>query len=120
MSKRFTKQDLKTGMMVQVRNGTRYVVMLDTPIKSVLVREHGYFLHLKNYRDDLTSHIRGTDDFEYDIVKIYKPRYASDMLIENWGKQILAWTRQEDPIEITIEEIAKMKGVDPSRIRIKD
>ena len=55
-----TKKDLKNGMVVEVRNGTRYLVNNDT-----LVGEKTY-LDLRD-RDDFTSKY----DAQFDIVKIF-------------------------------------------------
>ena len=72
---------------------------------------------LDNYKDDLTRDVYRSSD----IVSVYAPEYTYDML-SNFDEEHfkLVWKREEEPIEITIEEIAEMKGVSPERIRIRE
>ena len=96
-----TKKDLKTGMLVQTRNGGVYMY-----INGVLVDTEGH-LDLCNYYNDLTR-----NNTEWDIVKVsniltgcyLSPYYwAENKLNEN-----LLWERDQTPEYTMDEAIAKM------------
>ena len=60
-----TISDLKTGMTVTCRNGSRYIVMRDTLFygkeKDILFRPGGFWMALSEYDDDFNVK-PGTDD----------------------------------------------------------
>lgn len=82
-----TKKDLKNGMIVECRNGNRYVLLNDN-----LVREHGYF-GFYTVTNDLGD-IHGNKEFE--IVKVYEPHKVTgfDDIFEN-SRLKLIWERKE-------------------------
>ena len=65
----FTKKDLKNGMVVETREGNRYMVVGDS-----LMRDVGY-LPLSLYNDDL----REDSDSKFDIMKVYDVQYHLDL-----------------------------------------
>jgi hypothetical protein len=82
----FTKSDLKTGMTVELRNGGRYVVFLDTcaqendgRYKDVLIGiNHEYsWLPLSMYNENLYD--GETTESGWDIVKVFKPCHPYGM-----------------------------------------
>jgi hypothetical protein len=104
MYKEFTKADLKNGMVVEQRGGTRKIVINDRLI--------GYdsFGELKNYEDNLLKKVLlGSSDL--DIVKIYQPTNTLYDFIEGTNLKLI-WQRQEKPNykEITIAEIEEKFG----------
>jgi len=96
------KKDLRTGMQVEQRCGTRKVVLLGTMEGDVIV-EVGKteFGRLSEYSDDLTKDM----DSDYDIMKVYQSSYANYYLVQKFGEECLIWERTPD-IEITV----KLKG----------
>jgi hypothetical protein len=72
---------------------------------------------LSNYNEDLTNKISSACDID----AIYKPKYTY-VMFGNFNRLDfeLVWKREEEPIEVTIAEIAELKGVSPERIRIKE
>jgi hypothetical protein len=102
----FTQSDLKTGMTVELRNGERYVVFLDTcaqendgRYKDVLIGiNHEYsWLPLSMYDYNLKD-AEGDGDSEWDIVKVFKPchpygmfanaKFNKNSSLENYEKEI--------------------------------
>ncbi len=115
----FGKADLKTGMRALMRDGGDYVVMKDTDCEDRLFSIYDEYgtEPLRNYNEDLTNKISSACDID----AIYKPKYTYVMFgIFNRLDFELVWKREEEPIEITIKEIAEMKGVSPERIRIRE
>lgn len=111
----FTKSDLMTGDVVENAIGIRKIVLLNTKEGDILIndRELG---NLKNYKEDLTNKISG----DCTIVKVRRPSNGHQMLIGNWHEMDVLWEREKPIIELTLEDIAKLKGVDVDQIRIKE
>ena len=89
------KNDLKTGMMVECRNGNVYTVMLGTGVgcDNVLVRGNGWN-SLDSYDNDLKCNTLGVSrNEEYDIMKVYKP--TKEAQIGHKEDCDLIWTRRE-------------------------
>lgn len=61
------KSDLKTGMVVKLRDGDNYVVMIRDNEQWITSDES--WDSLNSYNDDLTCDY----DNDYDIVKVYEP-----------------------------------------------
>lgn len=102
--KTFTKDDLKTGMLITLRNGDSMVILktftdFDPVYKQLMIQRgialdinNKYWRPLANFRDDLT-HVRKN---EYDIMKVCIPESPNSYLkySENDNKTVL-WTRDE-------------------------
>ena len=114
----FWKSDLKTGWRVFTRCDYEYVVIKDNAktegVLAALGREGGSLIEC--YKNDLTTAISGLD-----IVAVYEPTSEEYMLADFDEEHFkLVWKREEEPIEVTIKEIANWKGVSPERIRISE
>lgn len=83
--KKFTKDDLKTGMVVKVKSGWCYLVLKDCEsyygkIGALcgMTTDHRKFggvgNSLDDYNDDLTWKFKGHNEDLNDIVKVYKPQ----------------------------------------------
>jgi len=85
------KNDLKTGMMVECRNGNVYTVMLGVEVSSsdVLVRPEGW-MGLNGYDDNMKC--RGAR--EWDIMKVYQPKLEAH--IGHKDSCNLIWERDEE------------------------
>lgn len=114
----FGKSDLKTGWRVFTRNSLEYVVIKDTAETegtfAGLGREGG--CPIACYKNDLTTNLS-----KLDIVAVYEPT-SKEFILADFDEEHfkLVWKREEEPIEITIKEIADWKGVSPERIRIRE
>lgn len=94
------KADLKTGMTVELRDGMKYLVLRGVHLwgsaechDDVLFAPHGFWMPLERYTDDMRYIGKGnTSPFfieseenmkkrwrEYDIVKVFSPRYVVDI-----------------------------------------
>lgn len=82
------KSDLKNRMVVETRNGNRYMV-----VDNYLMRKSGYLM-LSDYHDDLTmKHDFFHSSRELDIMKIYEPSKKLDM--DNVLRESIIWQRDE-------------------------
>lgn len=77
------RQDLKNGMVVEVKNGTRYLVCGDK-----FIRDYGY-LNIEDYSNEL-KHVLYCDN-DFDIMTVYEEVYNLDE-IKNTNRAI--WRRQ--------------------------
>ncbi len=105
------KNMLKQGDLLVYRSGN-VGKLVDEYIVNHL--DKNYML-LRMYGKDLRI-IEG--DIKFDIVKIFRPKDVVYLSTMNTTDCILIWEKKEEHIKITLEEIAKLKGVDVSRIRI--
>lgn len=105
-SKEFTKADLKTGDVVQYRNGNTRIVIREMNI----VIGNNVYNTLVDYNEDLTHYW----DERYDIVAVRRPNEARDCQFrafdESWGDLVY-----EELEEMTLEEVCKLLG---KRIKI--
>jgi hypothetical protein len=136
-AKEFTKDDLKTGHLVVLRNRQEYVVFRGSESvyqtsnyhsEAVLVslNQEVYWLDLEKYLSCLkfNKYTRGYEDVtEHDIMEVYLQAHPYNFVREyDKDKNILLWKRQEksekdlqiEELEATInqakEQISKLKG----------
>lgn len=91
----FTKSDLKTGMLVQYRDGGVRMVVNDVLLK------YDLFMRVSNYKEDLLC----KDDESFDIMKVSKVLSNQNLIPQNWTEKVLnknlLWQRFErEEIEI--------------------
>lgn len=102
MNKEFAKADLKTGMIVEVRNGNKYMVYDDR-----LLRNH-FGLNLGNYDDKLNHYYNK----EFDIVKCFNIDASFICCIEeifkNTGDDNILWQRGPEKKVISSDEAFKV------------
>lgn len=99
--KEFPKTDLKDGMVVETRNGSLYEVLGDK-----MLNADGW-TNLDSYRDNL----KRPTGIEFDIVSVYKVDLSKVCKIADIFKKenlILIWQREDEVIEVTMEDIEKM------------
>ena len=119
----FTKADLKTGMIVTLRDGDEYFVFVDA-VSNWLGRSEGnhhIILHttkkiwnkLEYYTDDLLHGVEFNDK-DFDIMKVELPSHPYAFVDAEYerNKRILLWERKEEEpaMEITMEELEKHFG----------
>lgn len=110
-----TKADLNTGMIVVLRNGEEYMVMLDSThnysigCNDVLVGlEHKWF-KVHDYNENMLLE----SDHEYDIMEVYMVTHPYAFTDFNYDKdkRILLWKREEVEIKkMTVADIEKLVG----------
>lgn len=102
-NKEFTKADLKDGMVVEYRNGERYVVLDDR-----LINNTGYDLidSFGECLEDNSKNTRFVND-NYDITKVYKINAKNVYILNDIFKECnleLIWERKEAK-KMTVEEM---------------
>ena len=104
------KEDLKTGMLVQYRNGNVAIVIND-----VLVRDERWIC-IDSFNEELIY----DNGSGIDIVKVSKVLRESCLMPKYWTSRILnenlLWERKDDVNELTIEEIEKLTGLNNIKI----
>lgn len=108
------KSDLKTGMVVELRDGTMCMVLLDTPCGDVFVNVNGWS-DMNSYDDDWRCFpliYRG-----FDIIRVYSAESAYQMVFSRWGDMKMIWERKE-PNKMTLAEIEAELGY-PVEVTLK-
>lgn len=96
------KEDLRDGMVVETRDGRRWLVLGDRVIAS------DGFNWLRDYRNDLTMNSVTICIDHYDIMRVYTPNLSGlDSMINTKNRPI--WERKE-PKELTVAEIEELLG----------
>lgn len=107
----FTKDNLKSGMVVITRNKMEALVVND------LLLFHSGFEPLSHYTDDLVISEEGCE--EYDIVKVYAQSNTwAGGTNKSFPKEKLLWDR-EGVKEYTMQEIADKLGIPVEQLRIR-
>ncbi len=103
MNNKFTKANLKTGDVIQRRNGKVEIVNLEL---GMLILKAGW-----NNLDEITEDLTDKNGEEYDIVAVRRPIVKGDCQFDaftyKWG--YLVYERTE-PIEMTLAEVCKLLG----------
>lgn len=91
------KSDLEAGMIVDTRDGRRFLLVKDTSEGDIIINDNGWN-RLCYYNDDLTSEFR-----DLDIVRVYKGKFGgfTYMLSES----PLIWERKEMPTLTDAERV---------------
>lgn len=113
---KFTKSDLKNGDVLINREGS---VEIAIPEVGTRITKDGCRNNISSLREDLTNNI----DTCFDIMKVYRPKSPEQCSFnENLFKQgeLIFDRSKTEFIEITLEEIAALKGVSVDQIRIKN
>lgn len=111
-NKKFTKNDLKVGYVLEQRNGVMVMVMDTRNVGRAYVEEDGsMWIEESKYGDDLVYKSPYVGSLpELDIVAVYgfcdNPRYSREASTR--GRELL-WDREEAK-KMTVEEIEKELG----------
>lgn len=109
----FYKSNLKSGMVVEMRDGNKYLV-----VDTLLIGESDFDC-LDDYNCDLTNSFGFS---ELDLVKVYEASYA-------WARGLksgiihgdILWERTTMPrITLTKKEVAQRLGINPNLLDITD
>lgn len=114
MNKQFTKSDIRNGDVLVKRNGC---VEIAIPEVGVRITEGGGYNELDALREDLTN-LKAKD---FDIMNVYRPKRPCHCCFNKTslkeGELVFDRTAIET-VYVTLEEIAKLKGVSVDRIKI--
>jgi hypothetical protein len=112
------KSDLKSGMIIERKDGEKGIVLLNTSNGDIIGGAGGgknkTWCGLYNYREDLTY--GGLEDTT--IVKVYDADSNMNFGSFNEYDLKLIWTRPVEPIELTMEQIADKFNIEVSRLKI--
>ena len=103
----FTKSDLKTGMGVVLRDGSKGHVLIGTPTQDT-IRFIGKneWIGLDDYADDLTI-----ERFKHlDIVSVYQTKFENQYMTDRVFEQDVLYERKEEPTKMTMKEINEHFG----------
>ena len=117
------KSDLKNGAVVKLRNGDKYILLLNTYYGD---EKDDYFISLRNGGylefDDYDENLESEDgEKEYDIMKVCQNAYVGD----NFRNHVIndrdkwTWKRQEEVV-MTISEIEEKLGINGLKIKKED
>jgi len=111
------KSDLKTGMIVTIRDGSEYVVLLDAvsdytkgACDVMLNSDEHRWNRLENYEEDLTYKnglMDCNDGDDFDIIKVElspHPYTFADLNYERSERKLL-WKREKPVKEMTMAEL---------------
>ena len=94
-----TKQDLKTGMLVQTRDKEIGLIVEEVLLFSRETKNEFEWINLQNYRDNLcmqTNH----SEFDFDIIKVTK--VLTGYALCHWTEEVidkhLLWSREGDKV----------------------
>lgn len=129
MEKTFTKKDLRSGYVVEFKNGIRRLVTRTGMFTQILANpETGDWNYLQSgWNDDLTANddrFRKTCASECDLPKFYPERFG---IVKVWGLikstdsyskvfttsiegRDLLWEREPEAKKLTVDEISKLLG----------
>ena len=91
-----TKKDLKTGMIVEYRNGEQRRVLLNTEISDILV-------------DDKWQVYMDLDSYNQELIFNNKDKIFLDIMYVYGLKHTLIWRRKE-PLKVTMKQIEEKFG----------
>ena len=109
-----TKQDLRSGMVVECRNGEVYQVFLnaystyenDGTVHNLVKLDQSHWETLNRYHDNLTHAFNR----ELDIMTVHKTGFYTDVVKpSNYKGWSYTWVREEAK-ELTVAEIEKLLG----------
>lgn len=104
------KEDLKTGMLVECRDGNKYLVLRDTPKGDIVINKDG-FNRFDLYDENLRAYDDGWFDSScFDIMKVYDLEYEYHAAPDSWDKyKKILWERRE----LNGDEKVILKNLDP-------
>lgn len=91
-----TKDQLKTGMVVKLRNGEK-LMYVDNPKVGAIFLNRSCYLDLEDYDDKLTETV--CNNSQWDVIEVYAPTHLPDMALDNWDDMKLKWTRPSNPFK---------------------
>lgn len=102
-------RDLKTGMVVEMRSGNKYLVVND-----YFIADTGH-MTFKKYNEDMTCK---SGYIDFDIIKVWTQKEMTNlnaMLTTSWLSEDrfghLIWDREKgDYVDMTLEEVCKALG----------
>lgn len=95
------KADLKTGMILELDDGEKAMVLLDTDQGDIASGQTWF---------PLTSLDNDLYDSCNRVMRIYQPESNREYAQKNWVQARLIWTRPEEVVEMTLAQVCKSLG----------
>lgn len=112
-NKKFTKDDLKVGYVVKMRDGSLNMVMPNNNDELITVDASGGWMYLKRYNDCLFNSCNDllvSNTSNFDIMEVYgRAKPNNETLKLDISDRDLLWKREEAK-KMTVEEIEKELG----------
>lgn len=100
-----TKSDLRTGMVVQLRTGNRYIVYKNTTGNDLICNSTFYNTReLTEYNESMCSCVNNS----FDIVKVWNPRESNDYG-DAYANLDILWERHETK-KLTVKQVSELLG----------
>lgn len=106
--KEMTKEDLKTGMRVELNNGDVYIYAIGKNGKGVAIKGGNDFLSFSYYDNSLVRY--GDKNCEYTIAKVYDLPDMNAAFINSNIKGNLLWERKSEVPSYTMAELTEKLG----------
>ena len=114
MEKEFTLNDLKVGMLIENKEGEKFIIAETIDGRLIGTNETG-FTDLKNYDTDMTC----WEFASYDIMRVYnKTKRNIKFYTYDTTNRDLLFQRKE-PKELTMQEIADKFNIPVDQLKIK-
>lgn len=104
------KEDLKTGMRVEDRNGEIKIVSVGISSDDAFINSRGIYIYMSSYSSDLINYNYN----EFTIVKVYDAPEGRKVFNDLYKGELL-WQRDETK-ELTMAELEKELGY---KVKIK-
>lgn len=92
MKTNMKKSDLKTGMIVELRDGQKGMILESVGEFGTLIQGRNGWASLSRYNNDLTVRYPSNS---LDIIRVYRPNRISQIVQARWEAQELIWEREE-------------------------
>lgn len=104
-----TKDDLKTGMIIERRNKSLCLVLQTSGHGLMFLGEGFPWIFLSS--EDSVKHDLTGESSEYDVMVVYQPRSKADYIPRiRYKKDWSTIWKREEPEEMTMEEVCKALG----------
>jgi len=120
------KKDLKSGMVIVLRNGERGLVLLNTSRGDIVGGCDGASKEFDTTWTSLNSiqkNLKHPDDKDYDVIEIYNSDNNYSFGTLDIDELKLIWERESKIVELTIDEIideiAEKHNVPAENVKIK-
>ena len=100
MKTNMKKSDLKTGMIVELRDGQKGMILESVGEFGTLIQGRNGWASLSRYNNDLTVRCPSNS---LDVIRVYRPNRISQIVQARWEAQELVWEREE-PRSTSIKE----------------
>ena len=109
MRREFTKKDLKSGMLVQIRDGRYLKVITDNPIHkgTITISMTGNNVMSEG---SVGNNLKNNSGASYDIIRVYIPKTAKDIFNFSTEGHKLIWEEPKKIEEMSLAAVCRELG----------